>query len=91
MVPSDTHLNDDLTDWIAGLKNRLNRGDLAAHPPIDVGYGTERLPAEQTVRIMLADLDGFDDLPHDVGNDPSNSSRRCGLLDDFRRLRDLIG
>jgi len=39
---------------------------------------------------VVADLDSFDDLTIDERTDPSNVGRRQGVLDDFRRLRELL-
>ena len=47
---------------------------------VDLGYGTGALPAEDAIRIMLADLEDADTVP-----------LRLRLLDDFRHLRTLIG
>ena len=76
--------------WIRGLRARLRRGDLADLGPIDLGYGTDVLPAERLVRIMLVDLD---DLEAQIraGERTILSPRWQGLIGDFRRLRDLIG
>jgi hypothetical protein len=83
--------DDELAAWIADLRVRLDRGDLATLGPVDVGHGTDVLPAQDTVRIMLADLDGFDEMPPDEADDPVNVARRDVLLTSFRILRALIG
>jgi hypothetical protein len=83
-VPFD----DALVPWIRALRARLERGDLADLPPVDIGYGTRHLPGVTTVRVMLADLDHLDDLPPEAAEIPR---RRAELLDDFRRLRAAIG
>jgi len=70
----------DLKTWIIELRARLECGEFADTPPVDLGYGTGPLPAEGTIRIMLADLDDSDHVP-----------LRLLLLDDFRHLRGLIG
>lgn len=59
--------------------------------PIDVGDGTDRLPGEMVIRIMLADLDHLDDLPPEAGEWLDVTDRRRALFDDFRRLREVIG
>jgi len=51
--------DDDLKAWITDLRARLERGEFADTPPVDLGYGTGPLPADGTIRIMLADLDRF--------------------------------
>jgi len=83
--------DDELAAWIADLRARLDRGELATLGPVDVGHGTQILPAQDTVRIMLADLDGFDEMPPDEAGDPVNVARRDILLTSFRILRTLIG
>src|SRR5690349_13578802 len=87
MVP-----DDDLDRWIADLRDRLERGDLADLSPIELGYGTRHLGGETTVRIMFHDLA---DLNHPAGsaaNDPAwRQQRRRHLRDDFRRLHETIG
>ena len=82
---------DDLIAWIAGLRARLARGDLARLGPIDFGDGLPALPAEHTVLLMLADLDDFEDMTPDEVNDPVNVARRDVLLTSFSILRTLIG
>jgi hypothetical protein len=82
--------DDDLAAWIADLRSRLARGDLATVAAIDIGYGTSAVPAERLVRIMLADLDSFEDLGPDEAVDPVNLARRTGLLADFRVLKLLL-
>ena len=83
--------DDTLTAWIADLRARLDRGDLATLDPVDVGHGTDVLPAQDTVRIMLADLDSFDEMTPDEADDPVNVARRDVLLTSFRILRTRIG
>ena len=83
--------DDELAAWIADLRARLDRGELATLGPVDVGHGTDVLPAQDTIRIMLADLDGFDEMTPDETNDPVNVARRDVLLTTFRILRTLIG
>jgi len=83
--------DDELAAWIGDLRARLDCGELATLGPVDVGHGTDVLPAQQTVRIMLADLDGFDEMPLDEARDPINAARRDVLITSFRILRTLIG
>jgi hypothetical protein len=87
----DLRPDDELTAWIAELRDRLDRGDLATLGPVDVGHGTDALPAQDTIRIMLADLDDFEDMTPDEANDPVNAARRDVLVTSFRILRTLIG
>jgi hypothetical protein len=83
--------DDELDAWIADLRARLDRGDLATLDPVDVGHGTHILPAQDTIRIMLADLDGLDELTPDEANNPVNVAHRDVLIINFRILRTLIG
>lgn len=76
-----------LSGWIAGLRIRLDRGDFAAHPPVDIGYGTGALSADLVIRIMLADLDDLSAC----GDSANYAGERRVLLADFRQLRKLIG
>ena len=82
---------DGLARWIRDLRDCLVRGGLATVAPVDIGHGTPNLPTEHLVRIMLADLDGYDDMTPAEVNAPVNVARRVGLLGDFRMLRILIG
>src|SRR3954451_21014906 len=82
---------DSLARWIRALRKCLVHGGLATVAPVDIGQGTHSLSAERIVRIMLADLDGYDDMTPAETNDPVNVARRVGLLGDFRMLRILIG
>jgi hypothetical protein len=83
--------NNELAAWIADLRARLDRGDLATLGPVDIGHGTQILPAQDTVRILLADLDELDEVTPDAACDPVNVARRDVLLTSFRILRTLIG
>lgn len=76
--------------WIARLRARLARGVLARLPPIELGHGGRSLPAEHIVRIMLADLDGFENLDPDEAEDPFTAARHHHLIGDFRCLRFLL-
>ena len=82
---------DDLAEWISDQRARLDRGDLATVAPIDIGHGTHVMPAAHLIRVMLADLDGFEDMDPDEVADPVTIARRDRLLGDFRLLRLLIG
>ncbi|HZO30789.1 MAG TPA: hypothetical protein VFH48_32880 [Chloroflexota bacterium] len=81
----------EIIGWIADLRARLDRGDLATWGPVDVGHGTDVLPAQDTIRIMLADLDGFDEMTPEETNASLNVVCRDVLLTSFRILRTLIG
>ena len=80
----------ELDGWISGLRSRVARGELdgLGRIPLD---GTAVLGVATVVRIMLADLDHFDDLPPEQRQDLLVEARRRLLLRDFRRLREQIG
>ena len=83
--------DDSLVSWIAELRSRAERGDLAALGPVDFGDGLPALPAEYAVQLMLADLDGFEAMTRSEANDPANVAQRASLLADFRTLQFLLG
>jgi hypothetical protein len=85
-----TH-DDDLASWIAAVKTRLERGDLAQLDPISVGDGWPSLPGELFVRIMVADYEHYNELSLERRRQPETIALRLGLLADLRELRALIG
>jgi hypothetical protein len=84
------HSDDDMADWIAELRGRLDRGELAGLGPLDLGSG-EFPNAEILVRVMLADLDDLYGGPSTRREQPLSRERRYTLSDELRRLRALIG
>jgi hypothetical protein len=81
---------DDLAAWLAELRGRVARGELAGRGPIAVAGGT--LPSvELAARVLLADLDHYDDLSPARRRDPLVVARRRLLLADLRRFRERIG
>ena len=86
-VSADPH---ELATWIAELHRRVARGEFADGGPIEVGGVT--LPGvELAVRVVLADLDHYDDLTLEQRRDLLVVARRRLLLEDLRRLRAQIG
>ena len=80
----------DLERWIDELRGRLARGDLADLEPFDVGDGTGHLPAEHTIRSMLAELDDLHRPPY-LNDRRDHPQQQLGdLLNRFRRLRKLL-
>ncbi len=84
-------IDDSFDHWNDGLRHRLATGDLAALGPIDLDDGTDELPGETVVRVLLADLDHLDRLPNEVRDSIDVPTRRSDLLGDFRQLRALLG
>jgi hypothetical protein len=81
--------HDDLDGWIAELRGRVARGELDDVGPIPVD-GAAVLGPAVIVRIMLADLDHYDDLPPEQRHDLLVEARRRMLLRDIARLREHI-
>ncbi len=81
----------DLMDWIAELRGRLGRGELADLGSVDM-HGV-LLPIERAARILLADLADQDAevVSPEQRHDPDAERRRQALLRDFHRLREQIG
>ena len=77
-----------LTLWIAGLRLRLERGELDRLGSVDLGYGS--LPAATSARILLADQDHLDSLPPGRLDPTTTEARRRDLDDDFGRLLQLL-
>ena len=80
---------DGLDTWTAALRDRLARGELDGRTPVTIG-GLRLPSAELAARIMLADLDHYDDLTPEQRRDMLVEARRLLLLRDFRQLRDLL-
>ena len=77
--------------WVAALRERLARGELAVLGPLELGDGTPPMDGELLVRISLADLDHYVDLTPTYRCQPDVAARRQAVLDGLRRLRELIG
>ena len=86
-VSADPH---ELATWVAELRGRLARGEFADGGPIEVA-GVALPGVELAVKVMLADLDHYDDLGLERRRDPLVVARRRLLLEDLRRLRAQIG
>lgn len=81
---------DDLDGWIAELRDRVARGELDGRTSVTIG-GLRLPSAELAARIMLADLDHYDDLSPEERSDWLLEARRLMLLGDFRQLREQLG
>ncbi len=80
---------DDLAAWIADLRGRVARGDLDGQGTVAIAGGA--LAIGLAARILLADLDHYDDLPPEQRRDPLVMARRLPLLGDLWELRARIG
>ena len=82
--------SDELKEWIPELRVRVSRGELDGVGPIPAD-GAGVLGAALLVRIMLADLNHYDDLPAGRRQDLLVEARYRTPLRDFDRLREQIG
>ena len=80
---------DDLAAWIAELRDRMARGALDGRGTVVVSSGV--LAVGEAARLMLADLDHYDDLPPERRQGPLVEARRRLLFSDLRRLCEQIG
>ena len=81
---------DDLAAFIADLRGRLERGELADRPPINLGNGLVLRDVELAVWIMLADVDRYAAMPPELRRRPVIAARRRLLADNLRRLRERL-
>jgi hypothetical protein len=79
-----------LEAWIEALRARLIHGQLRNLESVAVS-DDKKLPAELAARLVLNDLDHFDDLPLSWGDDPFKVARRRHLLHDLQDLRRQLG
>ena len=90
-VPSSPNtVADGLAAWITALRARLTHGEFRDLGPVTLSDG-KKLPAELAVKLMLNDLDHFENLPRSWGNDPLKVVRRRLLLHDLQDLRRQLG
>lgn len=88
--PGDDDVGGGLTPWIAELRARLARGELARLRPVVIPSGPP-LPAEFAAKLTLADLDHFEDLPPARREHPDLLVRRRLILHDLQALREQLG
>jgi len=81
---------DDLAAWIEELRRRLDAGELADVPPIDLGNGLTLSHVERAVRRMLADVEMFRAMDPAERALPHFRARREFLADNLRLLRDRL-
>jgi hypothetical protein len=78
-----------MAPWIEDLRVRIERGELKHLSPVNLD--TARIDAELVARIMLADLDAFEDLPAEEYDLPDKLVHRRSVLWDLLWLRERIG
>jgi hypothetical protein len=83
--------DEELRPWIATVRHRLARDQFADLDPVRVLDDCAPLPGELFVRVMVADYDHYHDFPPACLQEPDLMAKWLGLLEDLRRLRELIG
>ena len=81
---------DDLAAFIADLRGRLERGELADVPPIDLGNALTLSNVERAVRRMLQDVEMFRAMDPAERALPHSRARRVFLAGGLRRLRERL-
>jgi hypothetical protein len=82
---------DGLAAFIADLRGRLERGELADHPPIDLGNALTLSHVERAVRRTLQDVEIFRAMDPAERALPHFRARRWALADDLQRVRERLG
>jgi hypothetical protein len=81
---------DDLAAWIDELRRRLDAGEVAAPPPIDLGNEVTLTNVEPAVRRMLSDVEMFRAMDPAERELPHFAARRRALADNLCRLRERL-
>src|SRR5437763_9766761 len=81
---------DDLVAWIDELRRRLDAGELADLPPINLGNEVTLSHVERAVRRMLQDVEMFRTMGPAERELPHFRARRVYLADKLRRLRERL-
>jgi hypothetical protein len=84
------HKPDDLAQWIATLRRRIEHGELTGLPPVHVDQQSY-IAAGLVAQILLAELDGFADLTPQERDHVDNVVKHRSLLWDLLWLRQQIG
>jgi hypothetical protein len=79
-----------LAVFIDHLRDRLERGELAGHPPIRLDQGRTLVNVEQSVRAMLAEVDRYRAMTPVLRDEAWNARRRRRLAMDLRRLQEEL-
>src|SRR5438552_1433969 len=81
---------DDLAAFITELRRRLERGDFADHPPIDLDNGHRLTNVEVAIRTMLEYVDFYAAMSAGQKRRPLVAARRRLLAENLRRLRERL-
>jgi hypothetical protein len=81
---------DTLAAFIDHLRDRLERGELAGHPPIRLAEERTLVNVEQSVRAMLAEVGRYRAMTPALRDEAWNARRRRRLARDLRRLQEEL-
>jgi len=81
---------DDLAGFMAELRRRLEAGELANHPPIDLELGSGPQNAEALALRMLREVKAFRSMPPEQRTSEPVRSMRRELAEELRRLREQL-
>jgi hypothetical protein len=81
---------DTLAAFIDDLRDRLERRELAGHPPIRLDEGRTLVNVEQSVRAMLAEVDRYRAMTPVLRDEAWNARQRRRLARDLRRLQEEL-
>jgi len=90
MVYLDPAVADGDAKWIDALRYSLDRGLLIGIRPFKIGDGSMTMSAESIVRIMLADLDRFNDLSPEDRPGADHEACRRELLNNLKQIHEMI-
>ena len=80
-----------VAEWTAALRHCLDRGILTElKPPFAIGNSTRTISVELIVRIMLADLDSFNDLSPEDRTGAHHEARRHELIKNLKQIYELV-
>jgi hypothetical protein len=74
---------DTLAAFIDQLRDRLERGELAGHPPIRLDEGRTLVDVERSVRAMLAEVDRYRAMTPVLKDEAWNARQRRRASEGF--------
>jgi hypothetical protein len=81
---------DDLAAFAAELKSRLERDELAGHPPIQLDAALTLTDVEKAARAMLAEAESYRSMAEPEHSAPHHLARRRELARQLRLFRDRL-
>jgi hypothetical protein len=81
---------DELRAWIEDLRGRLERGELANHPPIELHPWSRIVEVERFVRATLASVDSWRAMPPEQRRGTAPDTIQRDLVIDLVALHERI-